>query len=82
MITEKVRVFDNGGKTFDRFTVFIPISNADFEIYTMSENPLAHDGFNNFCCTGPLILESEGKEIDLKDLSLEMLRAIKYRLKS
>lgn len=40
---EKVKVFDNKGKTFDRYFVVI-----DGETYIMSHNPLSPQGVNQY----------------------------------
>lgn len=42
-VLEKVRVFDNRGKTFDRYFVVI-----DGEVYTMSRNPTSPQGMNQY----------------------------------
>ena len=39
-----IEVFDNGGKTFDRFTVRI-----DKDVFGMSDDPLGVQGFNQYC---------------------------------
>jgi hypothetical protein len=41
---DKVRVFDNKGETFDRYTVII--GNA---VFTMSDNPTSPQGVNMYC---------------------------------
>jgi len=40
----KVHIWDNGGKTIDRYLVLIDKNY----VYTMSENPLSPDGVNMF----------------------------------
>jgi len=39
-----IQVYDNGGETFDRYTVII-----DNDVFGMSENPLSASGFNQWC---------------------------------
>ena len=43
----KIRVFDNGGKTFDRYTIAI-IQNGSTDMYGMSNNANMPNGFNQF----------------------------------
>ena len=76
----KIKVYDNGGRTFDRYTVIIGKS-----IYAMSHNPLYPQGFDQYVgeiddmpYDFPGI--EEGKEIkDIKELPEEVLKAIKIR---
>lgn len=42
----EVRIYDNGGETFDRYTVII-----DRDIYGMSDSAMAPNGFNQYCGT-------------------------------
>jgi hypothetical protein len=61
-----IKVFDNGGKTFDRFTVVIfdkPKSSdaGHVNVFGMSCNADAPNGFNQYCGTLselPLVLEA------------------------
>ena len=39
-----VKVFDNGGESFDRYTVII-----DESVFGMSHNPRSPQGFNQYC---------------------------------
>jgi hypothetical protein len=39
----KIRIFDNKGETFDRYTVLI-----DEDAFGMSHNPLSAQGFNQY----------------------------------
>jgi hypothetical protein len=43
---KKIKVFDNGGETFDRFTI---VNLEDGEVYGASENPFHPQGFGQFC---------------------------------
>lgn len=63
-----LRVYDNGGETFDRFTVYYStdFGNGHFECRTMSENPFHPQGFGQMC-SGQLGLHN-GKEIEFDDL--------------
>lgn len=46
---DKVKVFDNDGKTFDRFTVYVYDPAAkDYNVYLMSHNANMPDGYCQF----------------------------------
>jgi len=64
---KNVRIFDNQGETFDRYTVLI-----DNEIYGMSHNPLSPQGFNQYCgeLTSDINFDCLGEEITEQYLSL------------
>lgn len=40
-----ITIYDNGGQTFDRYTV---VNTNTGEVYGMSHNPLSPQGFNQF----------------------------------
>jgi hypothetical protein len=42
----KIKIYDNGGKTLDRLTVFIYEEDGSYSIYGMSEAAI---GFDLFC---------------------------------
>ena len=44
-MTETFIIFDNGGKTFDRFTI---LNKETGDIFGASEDPTTPDGFNKF----------------------------------
>jgi len=73
-----LKIWDNGGRSFDRYTV--RIRNV---YYGMSENAISPQGFNQFIGSFPEIDEKEcGKEIspsDYETLPLEVRIAIKER---
>ena len=73
-----VEVFDNGGRTFDRYTVVLNGS-----VYAMSHNPGSHQGFNQYCCeAGECSFgdnESIGSPVMLSEVPAEVFRAIYYR---
>ena len=58
----KLRIFDNNGKTADRYTVII-----DDDVFTMSTDCNAPNGVNMYCCSAKHIdiekIEIENKEI-------------------
>jgi len=41
----RVEIYDNGGETFDRFTIILD----DDYVFGMSENPFHPQGFSQFC---------------------------------
>jgi hypothetical protein len=75
-----IDIYDNGGKTFDRYTIFI-----DNFVYGMSENPL---GFNQYCgdykrIDGEIMIPKGrhlGKKVNFYDLNEDLQRAIKDRI--
>jgi hypothetical protein len=87
-MTAIIRVFDNGGKTWDRYTIVI-----DGDVYGMSETPRSPQGFNQYSgsiaecsavleCLNGAEDENIGKEKELLDLPLEVRLAIGDRLRS
>lgn len=65
-----IRIYDNGGETFDRYTVIYMDDLCPYtSLYTargMSENPSHPQGFGQICEAEPG--EHLGKEIDFTDL--------------
>jgi hypothetical protein len=45
-----ITVYDNGGKTIDRYTIIIR-RNQGYDVYGMSSNPFSSQGFNQFSFT-------------------------------
>jgi len=77
-----VKVYDNGGRSMDRYTVVLP--NGD--VYGMSEHPNHPQGFNQYSGTigmdeGYSIfnIELNNKRTDKSKLSAEVKQAIKER---
>jgi len=69
-----IDVYDNQGKSWDRFTVII-----DDAVYGMSSNPQSPQGFNQYCCTkNDVDLSSLG--IKRKHIPIEIQEAILERL--
>lgn len=74
-----VKVYDNGGATFDRYTIVTKDA-----LYTMSDRPLSPSGFNQ----GSDNLEGEyeprnsEREVPLRDLPVDVLIAIIERLEA
>lgn len=72
----QVSIFDNGGKTFDRYTVII--DNKD--VYVMSANALSPQGVNRYLCdVTDLDWESVGEPIGLEDVPEAVRKAIENR---
>ena len=74
-----VKVFDNGGATFDRYTIVTKEA-----LYTMSPNALSPSGFNQ--CAAVIAdnfvhnPSNNEKEIPLRDVPVDVLIAIINRL--
>lgn len=71
-----IEIYDNGGATFDRYTVII-----DGDVYGMSANPNSPQGFNQF--SGTLaelpLARANGERITLESLPEEVQKAIEER---
>jgi hypothetical protein len=83
------RVYDNGGSTFDRYTLLVGDRENETRnhIYMMSHNPLSPQGVNNYSFTTEglmmalVTIEGSGKRIRyLEDLPQEVQTAIKQRI--
>lgn len=72
----KVIVYDNGGKTADRYTVFVGDS-----VYTMCDKPLSPQGFNQYAGNTGEIKQGVhlGKKVKISDLSDDVQAAIRQR---
>lgn len=84
----RIRVFDNKGTSWDRYTVVI-FDEGEMNVYGMSCNADAPNGFNQWLGTdmnGVVIdaLNGDdsilGTEVDILDLPLAVKRGIGYRL--
>ena len=75
----KIKVYDNGGKTFDRYTVIL----SDGSIIGMSKNALSPQGFNQYCGDVKDYQlknnEAIGQKVSIKSLSDEVREAIRLR---
>lgn len=70
-----IEIYDNGGETFDRYTVII-----GKEVYGMSHNPNSPQGFNQYSGTlAELPGARQGERITLESLPEEVQEAIKDR---
>ena len=76
----RVTVYDNGGKTMDRYTVIIGES-----VYGMSHNPLQPNGVNQYAGERdefPKDLSHLGKKIEFENLTPEVMKAVEDRIRS
>ena len=74
-----LKIYDNEGKTFDRYTVVMNEQhNGLYDCLALSEHPTHPQGFSqwNDCILGSHL----GKEISFDELSLELQEHIKWRL--
>ena len=69
-----VNVYDNGGITFDRYTVII-----DDDVYLMSLNPMSPQGLNQYAGTREEIKGDLGKQ--LFHVPKEIQRAIDTKIR-
>ena len=74
----KVRCYDNGGKTFDRYTVvFMDLPEYQPGTYAavgMSEHPFDPQGFGQHCSAMPG--KHLGKRIKLEDLPVDCQKLV------
>jgi hypothetical protein len=73
-----VMVWDNGGKTADRYTVAIR-GTSGWDFYTMSEDPSSAQGVNQFSHNATAFQDPEGKRVPLHKLPKPVLSAINQR---
>lgn len=69
-----MKIYDNGGSSFDRYTVVI-----EGEIYTMSANPLSPGGVNMYCGPAGSLDVTSGEPVRFRDLPAEVQEAIRQR---
>ena len=76
-IYESIQVYDNGGKTFDRYTIF-----ANGYVYVMSCNPFSPQGINQIVGNFDSIAEQPNpkNKVSLRKLPKDILVAIIERL--
>jgi len=74
----RVQIYDNGGKSTDRYTII-----DGSEAYGMSENPGSPQGFNQYIGEpGKLHVPALGKKISFLKLPAEVKKAIVARVRS
>lgn len=70
------RLYDNGGKTTDRYTLIF-----DGGVFTLSVNALSPRGVNSFCCTEEeCYIDESDVRIELEDLPLQVYEAVMRRI--
>lgn len=79
-----VHVYDNGGKTADRYTVYIrEREDADFDCYTMSVNAFSPAGINQFSHSVAMPQDDAHvgeRKLGWGEVPFEVAAAIVYRL--
>jgi hypothetical protein len=76
MDLQSLKIFDNGGKTWDRYTIVINNS-----VYSMSINPNSPDGINQYLFDVVNLRTTElGKKIEINQVNKEVLIAIINRI--
>lgn len=71
--------YDNGGKTFDRYTVLIETAQG-FDTYGFSEDANSPQGFNQYVGTFEVNNQDEKEKILFEDLPLLVQREVIRRL--
>lgn len=83
----RVRVYDNAGRTVDRFTVIIKRTLGGFpvfDLYTMSADPMHAQGVNLYSHTSEDYEKykpsADETRVQVQDLPLEVIQAIEERI--
>lgn len=74
-----MRIYDNGGRTFDRYTIIL----SDGHCFGMSKNALWPDGFNQYAGRlGVDIIEGRhlGRQVAYTKLPTDLKKAILQRI--
>jgi hypothetical protein len=72
-----IKVYDNKGKTIDRYTVLISNSETkQWDIYTMARNP---NVFNQYSHSASMYRRHYEEQVNFNSLPLELKKAIKER---
>lgn len=85
-MNSRVCVYDNGGKTADRYSVLIKRTASGkkvVEIYGMSDDPLSPQGINQYSHTaanGFRDFAFLGKRVRVIDLPEDVRKAIEHRI--
>lgn len=80
-IVNNVRCYDNGGKSFDRYTVVYmsqPESHTTYSARAMSEKPFNAQGFGQMTSATPGI--RLGRRIEFKTLPIDCQKLVKQDL--
>ena len=68
----EIQIFDNGGKTDDRYCLIID----NKRVYTLAADPLSSRGVRYLCEAIDLDKEEAGRLIEIKDLPEALSKAI------
>lgn len=75
-----IAVYDNGGKTFDRYTVVVDsyLDDDMYECLGLSSEPTGPQGFSQFCSCqmGPHL----GKKLKFEELPENVQKHVKARI--
>lgn len=76
---ENTRIYDNNGKTFDRYTIVL----KDRSMFGASENPFSPLGFGQYCGELPIHRNYNflGKKIKFADLPEDVQKYVKQLVK-
>ncbi len=73
---KSLKIYDNGGKTIDRYTVIL-----DGAVFTMSDDPLSPQGFNQYWGRKEELKNKKmGKEVKFSQLNPAIRQAINIRI--
>ena len=76
----EIKIYDNNGKTADRYTVIIK-EGKWFDVYAMSEDALAPDGFNQYSFSNQEVnYKTIGKKRLFNELPMDVRQAIMDRM--
>lgn len=79
---KRLMIYDNGGKTADRYSVYVLSNYVGWHWFTMSDKAMSPDGVNQYggvvwaFTPGP-----DEKRVALKNLPLEVRKAVAIRRK-
>jgi len=70
-----IKVYDNGGRTIDRYTVLIA-KEGQWDIYTMAKNP---NVFNQYSHSATVYRSQGDTRVNFNSLNHDLKKAIKDR---
>lgn len=77
----KVVIFDNGGATIDRYTIYLRRKDGAFDVVGMSRDAFAPDGFNQFShTTGEIDFTAHGERVAFAELPADVAFSIIWRI--
>jgi hypothetical protein len=74
----RIKVYDNGGRSFDQYTVVYIYGDGAYDMRGMSENPNHPQGFNQYAGEGHCFRYHRGlgKPVDWRNLNPQVKEAI------